>query len=213
MERAVASADWEAYTYEGDKIKATYKAAQAAKVTAMRDAAAQLEKTKAAIRDMERAVASADFKAYTADGIKIKTDIQAARAAEIKQLKDSAATVANFEEIIQRIQAEQGTVNFKTMSEIINKNRENETMAFPSDANQVKADWTKGKIAPSDSTMTPLARVQAVEIGVKVNDDIPGTATEALKYASEKGLIASLYHDDYIIYKNNSAGKTAYRDV
>ena len=213
MRRAVASADFNAGTQQGYRIKMEYKAAQAAEVTAMRDAAAQLEKTKAAIRDMERAVASADFKAYTADGIKIKTDIQAARAAEIKQLKDSAATVAKFEEIIQRIQAEQGTVNFKTMSEIINKNRENETMAFPSDANQVKADWTKGKIAPSDSTMTPLARVQAVEIGVKPAAHIPGTATEALKYASEKGLIASLYHDDYIIYKNNSAGKTAYRDI
>ena len=136
MKRAVASADWEAYTYEGDKIKATYKAAQAAKVTAMRDAVAQLEKTKAAIRDMELAVASADFKAYTADGIKIKTDIQAARAAEIKQLKDSAATVANFEEIIQRIQAEQGTVNFKTMSEIINKNRENEIKMYKQNIDQ-----------------------------------------------------------------------------
>ena len=102
----------------------------------MRDAAAQLEKTKAAIRDMERAVASADFKAYTADGIKIKTDIQAARAAEIKQLKDSAATVANFEEIIQRIQAEQGTVNFKTMSEIINKNRENEIKMYKQNIDQ-----------------------------------------------------------------------------
>ena len=48
----------------------------------------------------------------------------------------SAATVANFEEIIQRIQAEQGTVNFKTMSEIINKNRENEIKMYKQNIDQ-----------------------------------------------------------------------------